>query len=69
MVRPSALAVFRLMMRSNFTGCSTGRLAGFAPFQDSVHMRRGPAGSRIEVRPIAQQSAPLKPLTPARHQR
>ena len=30
-VRPSALAVFRLMTRSNLVGCSTGRLAGFAP--------------------------------------
>src|SRR6516162_3977645 len=31
MARPSALAVVRLMMRSNLVGCSTGRLAGFAP--------------------------------------
>src|SRR5215831_12883388 len=30
-VRPSALAVVRLMMRSNLVGCSTGRSAGFAP--------------------------------------
>src|SRR5262245_41129632 len=30
-VRPSALAVIRLMTRSNFVGCSTGRLAGIAP--------------------------------------
>src|SRR5262249_54186529 len=28
---PSALAVFRLITRSNLTGCSTGRSAGFAP--------------------------------------
>jgi hypothetical protein len=32
-VRPSALAVFRLMMSSNLVGCSTGRSAGFAPFR------------------------------------
>ena len=32
-VRPSALAVFRLMTSSNFVGCSTGRLAGFAPLR------------------------------------
>src|SRR5262249_28113790 len=29
--RPSALAVVRLITRSNLVGCSTGRLAGFAP--------------------------------------
>jgi hypothetical protein len=30
-VRPSALAVFKLMTRSNLVGCSTARSAGFAP--------------------------------------
>ena len=30
-VRPSALAVVRLMTRSNLVGCSTGMSAGFAP--------------------------------------
>src|SRR5512133_1255606 len=30
-VRPSALAVVRLMMRSNLVGCSTGISAGFVP--------------------------------------
>ena len=29
--RPSAFAVLRLITRSNFVGCSTGRSAGFAP--------------------------------------
>jgi hypothetical protein len=29
--RPSALAVIRLMTKSNLVGCSTGRSAGFAP--------------------------------------
>src|SRR5215813_5208552 len=32
-VRPICLAVFRLMMNSNFVGCSMGRLAGFAPLR------------------------------------
>jgi hypothetical protein len=32
-VRPSALAVLRLMTSSNFQGCSTGRSAGLAPFK------------------------------------
>ena len=30
-VRPICFAVFRLMISSNFVGCSTGRSAGFAP--------------------------------------
>src|SRR6516162_1506279 len=30
-VRPSALAVTKFTMRSNFVGCSTGMSAGFAP--------------------------------------
>src|SRR5499427_2909253 len=32
-VRPICLAAFRLMINSNFVGCSTGRSAGFAPFR------------------------------------
>ncbi len=32
-VRPSALAVLRLMTNSNLVGCSTGRSAGLAPFK------------------------------------
>jgi hypothetical protein len=32
-VRPSALAVLRLITNSNFVGCSTGRSAGFAPLR------------------------------------
>jgi len=32
-VRPRAFAVLRLITRSNFVGCSTGRSAGFAPFR------------------------------------
>jgi hypothetical protein len=31
-MRPSALAVLRLITNSNFVGCSTGKSAGFAPF-------------------------------------
>ena len=32
-VRPRILAVFRLMMSSNFVGCSIGRVAGLAPLR------------------------------------
>src|SRR5262249_4212395 len=31
--RPSTLAVCRLMTNSNLVACTTGRLAGFAPFR------------------------------------
>ena len=37
-VRPICLAVFRLITNSNFVGCSTGRSAGLAPFEDLVHV-------------------------------
>ena len=32
-VNPICFAVFRLMMSSNFVGCSTGRSAGLAPLR------------------------------------
>src|SRR4029453_10453718 len=32
-VRPICLAAFRLMISSNFFGCSTGRSAGLVPFR------------------------------------
>ena len=32
-VRPSALAVLRLIASSNFVGCTTGKSAGFSPFK------------------------------------
>jgi hypothetical protein len=32
-VRPICFAAFRLMMNSNFIGCSTGRSAGLAPLR------------------------------------
>ncbi len=44
MVRPSALAVLRLITSSNFVGCSTGRSPGLAPCRilaTEVAARRG----------------------------
>src|SRR6266446_8603613 len=32
-VRPSALAVLRLITSSNFVGCQTGKSAGFSPLR------------------------------------
>src|SRR6266436_10218133 len=46
-VSPSASAVFRLMISSNFVGCSTGKSAGVAPFRilsTCVAPRRHPSG-------------------------
>src|SRR6266576_532878 len=43
-VRPICLAALRLMINSNFVGCSTGRSAGLAPFRilsTYVAARRG----------------------------
>jgi len=34
-----ALAVFRLITRSNFVGCFTGNSAGFAPLEASLLVR------------------------------
>ena len=39
-VRPSALAVFRLITSSSFVGSWTGRSAGFAPASIVRHSRR-----------------------------
>ena len=33
MLRPSALAVFRLITNSNWSACWTGRSAGFSPLR------------------------------------
>ena len=36
-VRPICLAAFRLMISSNFAGCSTGKSAGLAPSGSCPH--------------------------------
>ena len=61
MVRPSALAVLRLMASSNFVGCSTGRSAGWAPFRilsTYVAARRKLSGPRPRA-PSARTSPVL----------
>ena len=47
-VRPSALAVLRLMTSSNLVGCSTGRSAGLRALQDLVHVDGGAPVSRYD---------------------
>ena len=39
MVRPSALAVLRLMMRLNLVGCITGKSAGFSPLYGALEVK------------------------------
>src|SRR3954453_18868987 len=55
MVRPSALAVFRLMTSWYLEACSTGRSAGFAPFDVG-----GRAPGQVQgISPVAHQPARL----------
>src|SRR5215468_5840693 len=51
MVRPSALAVIRLMTRSNLVGCSTGKSAGFAllRMRPAYAKRRGGGGVKTWI--------------------
>ena len=51
MVRPSAVAILRLIKNSSFVGCSTGKLPGLAPFS-ILSTKTGPR------RHIATWSAP-----------
>ena len=40
-VRPICFAAFRLMINSNFVGCSTGKIGGLRAFKNLVHIRGG----------------------------
>src|SRR5262249_38731616 len=52
--RPSVLAVFRLITKSNFVGCKTGRSAGFSP----LRIRATHLSIRIgDTRSVADQPA------------
>ena len=57
-VRPSALAVLRLITNSNFVGCSTGRSAGFAPL-GSCRRRWQRGGQSASSRPIGHEATSL----------
>ncbi len=61
MVRPSALAVLRLMTSSNFVGCSTGRSAGLAPFRILSTYEHG--------RPVECEAARLHVFSQGVHRR
>src|SRR5262249_46223872 len=55
--RPSALAVLRLMTKSNFAGCSTGRVARFGALQDLIHEVRSTATHVVQIFPIGHEAA------------
>jgi hypothetical protein len=54
-MRPSALAVFRLMANSNLVACSTGRSDGLAPPHWRAHL--------LDMRDKNDLSAPVRTLT------
>ena len=56
-VMPSALAVLRLITKSNLVGCSTGRSAGFGALKDLVYVGSGPPPEIKEARPVTHQAA------------
>ena len=62
MSRPSALAVVRLMMRSNLVGCSTGMLGRLRAAQNLVDIVGG-APKQVRERSVHRTSdLPLRPL-------
>src|SRR3974390_3251737 len=55
-VRPSALAVFRLMTISYLVGACTGRSAGFSPLRmRSTYRAAPPADLPLPLRPVGHQ--------------
>ena len=64
-----AWAVFRLITNSNFVGCSTGRSAGFAPFQNLVHIGGGAPEQVAATRPIGHETTNLGKLPTPEHRR
>ena len=57
MVRPICLAAFRLMMNSNFFGCSTGRSAGLAPLRILSTYVAARRNKSVIVRAVIHKSA------------
>src|SRR3989442_8121334 len=53
-VRPSAFAVLRLITSSNLVGCSTGRSAGFAPFEGFLAKNPPRRDKAIKIPPHIQ---------------
>ena len=61
-VRPICFAALRLMMNSNFVGCSHRQIGGFGSFQDLVHVNsRAPVEVSV-VRPVVHEAAGIDKL-------
>ncbi len=56
-VKPRALAVFRLITSSNFVGCSTGKSAGLGALEDLVHIGGGTSKVVAEARGVGHEAA------------
>ena len=62
MVRPSALAVLRLMTSSNFVGCCTGRSVGLEPCRNHVHVSCGAAEQVRNARSVGHEATKFREL-------
>ena len=63
MVRPSALAVVRLMTNSNLVDCSTGKIAKFFPLQNPADIDAGLTKGFSDISRIAYQATSFDELT------
>ena len=66
-VRPSVLAVLRLITSSNLVGCSTGRSTDRRTSQNFVDVPGGPAEHLRKVRAVGHQPAGLNDFSPRVH--
>src|SRR5215470_12307819 len=58
-VRPRALAVFRLITSSNFVGCSIGYISRFGPLQNLVDEDSAPSPAVQKIRGIGHEAPSL----------
>ena len=68
-MRPICLAAFRLMMNSNLVGCSTGRSAGFAAFEDLIHIRGSAAVQIVQAHAVGHKPFGFHVFSPAVYRR
>ena len=68
-VRPSALAVFRLITSSNLVGCSTGRSAGLAPFRILSTINGGAPVGFDPVGSVGHQATAVDKISPRVYRR
>ena len=56
-VRPICFAALRLMINSNFFGCSIGKITRLGAFEDLVHIGGGTAIHIGDVGAVSRQTA------------